>query len=98
MKLRGASALAALCLASAAVPVSAQETRAGLSATDLFAAAEDAKIANRSADALALYDALTQDPDAEIRAEARFRKGMLLASEKHYADAAVVFRALLDEK
>jgi len=98
MSLRAAYTLAALCMAWAAMPALAQETRSGLSATDLFAAAEEAKATNRSADALALYDALTRDPDVEIRAEARFRKGMLLASEKHYADAAVVFRALLDEK
>jgi tetratricopeptide (TPR) repeat protein len=65
---------------------------------DVFAAADEAKAAHRADDALALYDALTHDPDAEIRAEARFRKGMLLAETKQYADAAVAFRALLDEK
>ena len=80
------------------MPAHAQETRTGLSATDLFAAAEEAKAAHRADDALALYDALTHDPDAEIRAEARFRKGMLLGEMKRYADAAVAFRALLDEK
>ena len=70
----------------------------GLSAGQLFALADQAKSDGRDEDALALYAALSRDPDAEVRAEARFRRGMLLAERKRYADAAVVFRALLDEK
>jgi hypothetical protein len=98
LRWRGAIVAAGLCLALAAAPAPAQETRTGLSAVDVFAAADAAKAAGRADDALALYEALTHDPDAEIRAEARFRKGMLLAGTRHYAEAAVAFRALLDEK
>src|SRR5690606_41624939 len=46
----------------------------------------------------AFYDGVSHDPDIEIRTVARFRKGMLLAQLGRNADAAVEFRALLDEK
>ena len=90
--------IAALSALASAFPAAAQETRTGLSATDVFAAAERAKAAGHTDEALVLYDALSHDPDLEVRSEARFRKGMLLADGKHYAEAAVAFRALLDEK
>ena len=70
----------------------------GLSAAQLFELADQAKSDGRYEDALALYAALARDPDPDVRAEARFRRGMLLAQSKRYADAAVAFRALLDEK
>ena len=73
-------------------------TKANLAATDLFALADRAKTAHQIKDAAQIYDALARDPDPEIRAEARFRKGMMFADAHRYADAAVAFRALLDEK
>ena len=92
--------IAALLAALPAVPVlGATETeRTGLSAIDLFKLAEERQRDGRPEEALALYDALSRDPHPEIRAEARFRKGQLLASEGRYTDAAVSYRALLDEK
>lgn len=69
-----------------------------LSAVEMFALAERMRDQHRPRDALAIFDALERDPDPEIRAEARFRKGMMLADAKRYAEAAVTFRALLDEK
>jgi tetratricopeptide (TPR) repeat protein len=87
-----------VCILATAHGAFAQNTRAGLSAVDVFAAAEDAKAAGRPDDALILFDALARDPDAEIRAEALFRKGMLLADRQQFRQAAVAFRALLDEK
>lgn len=69
-----------------------------LSAAQLFALAEQAKDDARYEDALTLYAALARDPEPDVRAEARFRRGMLLAQTKRYAEAAVAFRALLDEK
>jgi len=95
---RSGIAVAALCIATVGFPAAAQEARTGLSATDVFATAEQAKATGRADEALVLYDALSHDPDLEVRSEARFRKGMLLADGKHYAEAAVAFRALLDEK
>ncbi|RHW18135.1 DUF560 domain-containing protein [Sphingomonas gilva] len=68
------------------------------SATQLFELADQARAAGQLANAEAIYRALTADPDPEIRAEARFRLGMMLADQKRYTDAAVLFRALLDEK
>jgi tetratricopeptide (TPR) repeat protein len=70
----------------------------GLSAAQLFALADQAKSDHRNEDALALYAALARDPDADVRAEARFRRGLLLARSKRYADAALAFRSVLDEK
>ena len=78
--------------------VDAQDSVRHLSATDLFALAEQARTARRFDDALKLYDALSKDPDGQVRAEARFRKGMMLIDQHRYAAAAVTFRALLDEK
>src|SRR5581483_8677364 len=95
------TALLAAVAVVAIAPVAAraqQQTITGLSAVQLFDAAERAKQAGRTADALALYEALTRDPDPEIRAEARFRRGMLLADLHRYREAAESFRALLDEK
>lgn len=69
-----------------------------LSPAQLFELAERARLAGRTDDALAMYEALARDPNPEVRAEARFRKGMTLAELKRYAAAAATFRALLDEK
>lgn len=91
----GALLLGALILLPSPV---AAATRAGLAATDLFALADQARKAGEINDAIQLYDALARDPDDDIRAEARFRKGMMLADVHRYADAAVAFRALLDDK
>jgi len=68
------------------------------SAAELFEMARRAQTDARYSFAETIYRALTRDPDPEIRAEARFRLGMMLADEKRYTDAAVSFRALLDEK
>ena len=86
------SLVAALCLAHivllparsmAAVP-------ATLSPVEMFKLAETMRNAHRPRDAEAIFDALAHDPDPEIRAEARFRKGMMLAEEKRYREAAVM--------
>ena len=83
------------------LPVSGQavaEQVSNLSAADLFQIADKAKEQRAFADAEAIYRALARDPEPEVRAEARFRLGMMLADQKRYTDAAVTFRALLDEK
>ena len=91
------------CLAcpspASATTVSAQQQRLdNLNATDLFALAAQAERDDRPADAETLYRALTKDPDAEIRAEARFRLGIMLSARGRHSDAALLFRQLLDEK
>lgn len=95
--------MARLCLASAigmAGPVFAGPAprTATLSAVQMFEAADRAQSDGDWQAASAIYSALGHDPDIEIRTEARFRKGMMLAGRRQYADAAVEFRAILDEK
>jgi tetratricopeptide (TPR) repeat protein len=93
-----------LLWALAATPAGAAEAPrviqpgSGLSAVDLFNKADEAHAAGQNEDALTLYQALAHDPDIEIRSEARFRRAMLLVELKRYREAAVGFRALLDEK
>ncbi|WP_346344757.1 surface lipoprotein assembly modifier [Sphingomonas sp. dw_22] len=67
-------------------------------ATDLFSLAAQAETAGNAADAEAIYRALAHDPDADIRSEARFRLGMMLSRLHRNRDAAIEFRAILDEK
>ncbi|WP_298394622.1 surface lipoprotein assembly modifier [Sphingobium sp.] len=96
-----AAAAAPLALASAPSPARSAAAPAPsreLSAIEVFAVAERFQSAGRNEEAIRLYDALTQDRDADVRAEARFRKAMLLASLTRYREAATALRALLDEK
>ena len=93
-----AAPLGVTSAAAAAAPATAPAPSRELSAIEVFAVAERAQRAGHAEDAIRLYDALTQDRNADIRAEARFRKGMLLAALKRYREAALAFRTLLDEK
>jgi outer membrane protein len=70
----------------------------GLTAAQLFDIADQARMAGRNADAEAIYKALSNDPAIETRSEARFRLGLMLADEKRLTDAALAFRAILDEQ
>jgi len=69
-----------------------------LSAAELFAFADSARNSGDLATAEKAYRALVENPDAEIRSEARFRLGMLLSALGRNSDAALQFRAILDEK
>jgi outer membrane protein len=69
-----------------------------LDAVELFDLATRSTIEGRFADALALYEALAVNTDIEIRTEARFRKGQLLATLGRNREAAATYRRLLDEK
>ena len=88
----------ALLLACAPAAPSIAATVTGLRPVQLFDLAEQAKSKGRIADAEALYQALAQDPDPQVRAEARFRHAMMLAGLRRYKPAAVLLRALLDEQ
>jgi tetratricopeptide (TPR) repeat protein len=92
-----AALLLALSVTRAGV-AAAQPAQAGLPATALFDMAQQAETGGRPEDAIVLYDALANDPDGEVRAEARFRKARLLGALGRYEEAAVTLRALLDEK
>jgi tetratricopeptide (TPR) repeat protein len=68
------------------------------SAAELFVLAETAQRNGQLGDAEALFDALSRDPDVEVRSEARYRLGRMLSDIGRHADAAIRFRAILDEK
>ncbi|RYD27719.1 MAG: hypothetical protein EOP89_04150 [Lysobacteraceae bacterium] len=69
-----------------------------LGAIDVFDLAERAGVDGHDAEALKLYDALSHDPDVEVRSEALFRKGQLLASRQRWREAALAYRRILDGK
>jgi len=102
---RAGIALIAAAVFSAA-PARAQQSEPGaspapanhLAAPDLFALADRAKATGQTDEAATLYDALAHDANPDVRAEARFRKAMMLAELRRYGDAAVALRALLDEQ
>jgi len=90
-----ATMLACALALLAPAPALAQATeQRQVSAVELFALAAKAA----PADAEAMYRALAKDPDAEVRAEARFRLGQLLETLGRKREAATTYRALLDEK
>lgn len=70
----------------------------GLSSADVMAVAERAEVAGDLATATAAYRALAADPNIDVRNEARFRHGKLLAAGKDYRGAALLYRAILDER
>ena len=72
--------------------------RTGLSAAQVFALAEAQRAAGRTDAAERLLLALTADPDADHRAEARFRLGQLYEPTARPRDAIAIWRRLLDEK
>jgi len=79
-----------------AAPVAPRQVH-NLSAIDLFALARREEAAGNRQAAIAIYNALSDDPSLDIRAEARFRKAELLMNAKHYREAAVLFRSILDD-
>lgn len=83
---------------TAATPAWSQSAVTGLSAAQVFDVAARAEAAKDVATAEALYVALARDPDIDVRAEARFRHARLLMQEGRQRDAAVLLRAILDEK
>lgn len=73
------------------------QTAVGLSPAQVFDIATKAISAGDDQAAIAAYTALSGDPDPEIRREARYRHGQLLATRGRLAEAAVLFRSILDE-
>jgi outer membrane protein len=79
-------------------PAQDVESNKGLSAIQMFDLAEKAKSADDLAAAETIYEALAKDPDIEIRTEARFRLGQMLIAQDRFSEAAILYRAILDEK
>ncbi|MBG7614629.1 DUF560 domain-containing protein [Brevundimonas sp. BAL450] len=89
---------AAVALGAGGGQAVAQDRVEGLSAAQLFDLADARKEAEAFDDALVVYEALSSDPDPEIRAEARYRKGLLLADMGRFEAAAGAFRDVLSER
>jgi len=101
LRLRPFGRIPALCLLAPAMPLAAQEPPrevSGLSAPQVFEIAARAEQAGDLPAAEEIYTVLAQNPEADIRSEARFRHARLLQAQKRYRDAAVLLRAILDEK
>lgn len=90
--------LAAPALAQAPACDPAQGCATGLAAADIFVLAERYAAAGRSADAEALLLGLTRDPDADYRAEARFRLALSREARGDRRGAIEWLKALLDEQ
>jgi hypothetical protein len=98
LALLGAAAMLPAGPAHAQREAAPAESRTGLSAAEVMAIAERAEAAGDRAAAKAAYRALMEDPDLDVRSEARFRHGRLLAAEGDYTGAATLFRRILDER
>lgn len=74
------------------------QQRAQLTAEQMFMLADAARDRGDVGIAETAYRALAGDPDPQIRAEARFRLGMMVGSLGRHAEAAMLFRRILDEQ
>lgn len=83
---------------AAAEGVAPGEQAVEMTAAQLFAYADAARDRGDVPTAEAAYQALMQDPDAELRSEARFRLGRMYAELNRPRDAAVLYRRILDDK
>ncbi len=92
------AAAAAVTLMAPSFAAAAPEVVTGFSAAEMFALADQAEGKNDAEMAETLYRALEQDPNIDIRNEARFRHAQLLLRHEKLVDAAVLYRAILDER
>ena len=92
------AAVLASAPAEAVTVTSARKRTLVLGPAQMFRLAEIAISRGDRETALAIYGALESNPDADVRAEARFRQAKQLLGEKRTQDAAVLLRRLLDEK
>ena len=82
-----------------AVAPPAADPSSTLAAADVFILADAARDQGDHAFAEAAYTALTNDPDLEMRTEARFRLARMYADLMNRPrDAAVLLRRILDDK
>jgi len=94
------AALTLAILARTAGSAWASEAKRSLRATAamVFQLAEKAETQGDRQTAEAAYRALMADPSPDIRAEARFRLGRLVAAAGRMSEAAILLRQLIDEK
>jgi len=88
-----------LAFATPALAQQADPPAVSLSAAEVFTFADQARYSGDYATAETAYLALTQDPDLELRTEARFRLARMYAYQMdRKRDAAVLYRRILDDK
>jgi hypothetical protein len=73
-------------------------TVSGLKPTQMFDLASQAEQKQDTALAVQIYKALANDPSLDVRNEARFRHAKLMVRDRRLNEAAVLYRAILDEK
>jgi hypothetical protein len=64
----------------------------------MFRIAEDLSRRGRTTDAERLLELLSQDPNTDVRNEARYRRSKLLAAHGRNQEAAVLLRRILDDR
>jgi hypothetical protein len=90
---------AAACAQDAPPPAEQPAEQVELTAAQLFQFAEDARGRAEFETAEAAYQALANDPDVDLRTEARFRLALMYMDQMNRPrDAAVLLRRILDEK
>lgn len=77
---------------------SGQANCASLSPAAMFDLAAALAKQNRLTASEQILEALTRDKNPDYRREARFRLGEILEAEKRFTEAAILFRAILDEQ
>jgi hypothetical protein len=94
--------LAAAMMAAQPAPAAVSEplgrAQRTMTTAEVFALAERAEQAGEDALAQQVLAALLRDPDPQVRAEARFRRGQLAARRGNWRAAADDWTALLDEQ
>ena len=98
-----AAVVAVECVPSIATAATEAPGDAGIPQTRESAAADFdradlAVAASRFDEAIAIYKRLAHSPDMDVRTDARFRHGKLQFDRNHFGDAALLLRAVLDEK
>lgn len=82
-----------------AVPVGGtRERKVELGATGMFKLAEAAVARGKTRLADAILAVMEQDPDADVRAEARYRRAKIYLTEGQRREAGTLLRRILDEK
>src|ERR1044071_1960181 len=86
-------------VSAAAIDVSSQRSlTVVLAPAQMFRMAETAEAKLEVPTASAIYAALQQDPNADVRAEARFRLAKMLMRQSRTREAAELLRQVLDDK
>jgi hypothetical protein len=83
---------------AAAAAGQAESRKLTVTAAHVLRLAEDSLRRGSTADAKALLALLSDDPDPDIRNEARYRRALLLEKEGSLTDASVLLRQVLDQK